>query len=142
MTRASRPDRVASVVFSVLALAGLATPALFGQALDESCIVTVSGQTVTVEPDGSWRIPNVPSLPQTTRVRAICIGGPQVLYGSTPEFVVPAGQTAFLPEITLLPQEPWRALDPLMAAGSQVSETYRFVAGLEQEAARKAATRR
>lgn len=44
-------------------------------------------------------------------------------------------------EIALLPQEPWRALDPLMAAGHQVSETYRFVAGLEQEAARQAAGR-
>ncbi len=44
-------------------------------------------------------------------------------------------------EITLLPQEPWRALDPLMAVGSQVTETYRFVAGLEQEAARQAAMR-
>ncbi len=44
-------------------------------------------------------------------------------------------------EIALLPQEPWRALDPLMAAGSQVTETYRFVAGLEPEAARQAAMR-
>jgi len=44
-------------------------------------------------------------------------------------------------EITLLPQEPWRALDPLMAAGPQVTETYRFVADLEQEAARQAAMR-
>ncbi|MEM9625872.1 MAG: ATP-binding cassette domain-containing protein [Pseudomonadota bacterium] len=43
--------------------------------------------------------------------------------------------------ITLLPQEPWRALDPLMASGAQVTETYRFVAGLEQTAARRAATR-
>ena len=44
-------------------------------------------------------------------------------------------------EITLLPQEPWRALDPLMATGEQVTETYRFVAGLEREAARQAASR-
>ncbi|MGI9435293.1 MAG: ABC transporter ATP-binding protein [Geminicoccaceae bacterium] len=44
-------------------------------------------------------------------------------------------------EIALLPQEPWRALDPLMAAGSQVTEAYRFVAGFEQEAARQATGR-
>ena len=44
-------------------------------------------------------------------------------------------------EVTLLPQEPWRALDPLMAAGAQVTETYRFVAGLEQEASKHAAGR-
>ena len=44
-------------------------------------------------------------------------------------------------EIALLPQEPWRALDPLMAAGAQVAETYRFVADLEHDAARQAARR-
>lgn len=44
-------------------------------------------------------------------------------------------------EITLLPQEPWRALDPTMQCGAQVVETYRFVAGLEQKAARQAAMR-
>ena len=42
-------------------------------------------------------------------------------------------------EITLLPQEPWRALDPLMRSGPQVAETYRFVAGLERNAANLAA---
>lgn len=32
-------------------------------------------------------------------------------------------------ELATLPQEPWRALDPLMRSFRQVSETYRFVAG-------------
>ncbi|MDP5218948.1 ATP-binding cassette domain-containing protein [Ruegeria sp. 2205SS24-7] len=32
-------------------------------------------------------------------------------------------------ELATLPQEPWRALDPLMRAFRQVTESYRFVAG-------------
>ena len=44
-------------------------------------------------------------------------------------------------EITLLPQEPWRALDPLMSSGPQVAETHRFVAGLDRDAAKLAAER-
>jgi len=40
--------------------------------------------------------------------------------------------------MTMLPQEPWRALSPLKRAGEQVSETYRFVAGQSHRAARTA----
>ena len=36
--------------------------------------------------------------------------------------------------IAMLPQEPWRALDPLMHAGKQVIETHRHVAGLSHQA--------
>ncbi|MDN3558083.1 ABC transporter ATP-binding protein [Halomonas maura] len=40
-------------------------------------------------------------------------------------------------ELVLLPQEPWHALDPLMRAGEQVRETYRFVAGDDAGRARE-----
>lgn len=39
-------------------------------------------------------------------------------------------------EIASLPQEPWNALDPLMASWRQVAETYRYVSGLNPVAAR------
>ena len=42
--------------------------------------------------------------------------------------------------VTLLPQEPWRALNPIMRSGSQVEETHRRVAGRSIPDAR-AATR-
>lgn len=42
--------------------------------------------------------------------------------------------------VTLLPQEPWRALNPIMRSGSQVEETHRHVAGRSVRDAR-AATR-
>ncbi len=38
-------------------------------------------------------------------------------------------------EVAILPQEPWRALDPLMQASTQVQESHRFVAGLGRRAA-------
>lgn len=38
--------------------------------------------------------------------------------------------------IAMLPQEPWRALDPLMRSGPQVAETHRFVANHTQAEAR------
>lgn len=38
-------------------------------------------------------------------------------------------------EITMLPQEPWRALDPLMPAYKQVAEVYECVHGLDEEPA-------
>lgn len=41
--------------------------------------------------------------------------------------------------LALLPQEPWFALDPLMRVGSQLAETYRWVAGAGRHAARQRA---
>ena len=43
-------------------------------------------------------------------------------------------------EITILPQEPWRALGPLMRSVGQVSETHRFVTRRARRAAADAAT--
>ncbi len=39
-------------------------------------------------------------------------------------------------QLTLLPQEPWNALSPLMTARNQLKETYRLVRGLAESAAR------
>lgn len=44
-------------------------------------------------------------------------------------------------DIAMLPQEPWRALDPLMRSAAQVAETHRFVA-MKSRAEADAATRR
>jgi ABC-type glutathione transport system ATPase component len=41
--------------------------------------------------------------------------------------------------VAMLPQEPWRALDPTMRARAQVTETHHHVAGLPRAAARAAA---
>jgi len=52
---------------------------------------------------------------------------------------LPATQRSHLwgREITMLPQEPWQALDPLMICGRQVAETHQYVAGLSRNEARR-----
>lgn len=44
-------------------------------------------------------------------------------------------------ELAALPQEPWRALDPLMASWRQIAEAHRHVAGLDSAAAVTATAR-
>lgn len=44
-------------------------------------------------------------------------------------------------EVAILPQEPWRALDPLMPASKQVQESHRYVAGLSRRNALQATRR-
>ncbi|MGQ4274808.1 ABC transporter ATP-binding protein [Terrihabitans sp. B22-R8] len=41
--------------------------------------------------------------------------------------------------IAMLPQEPWRALDPVMRAGEQIAETHAFVAGRQWDNAHERA---
>jgi len=40
-------------------------------------------------------------------------------------------------QLAMLPQEPWRALDPLMVSFNQVYESHRFVSGEKRSASRK-----
>lgn len=42
-------------------------------------------------------------------------------------------------QVTMLPQEPWHSLDPLMKGGEQVSEVYRYVVGQDWARARQRA---
>ncbi|MGE8047119.1 ABC transporter ATP-binding protein [Pseudomonas monteilii] len=44
-------------------------------------------------------------------------------------------------ELAVLPQEPWLSLDPTMRALTQVSESYRYIAGTDKDTAREHATR-
>ena len=73
-----------------------------------------------------------PGLTATGRIR---------LGGSRVDGIPRAGRAALWGRtVTLLPQEPWRALNPIMRSGSQVEETHRRVAGRSVRDAR-AATR-
>ena len=73
--------------------------------------------------------------PGLTATGRISVGGSRV------DRIAPAGRAALWGRtVTLLPQEPWRALNPLMRSGSQVEETHRHVAGRSVRDAR-AATR-
>ncbi|MEQ8765094.1 MAG: hypothetical protein RL885_14270 [Planctomycetota bacterium] len=66
---------IAAIAFVGMAL--VAAPSMVAQPLDETWVVTVNGQTVTVNPDGSFRLPNVAAPDQFGP------GGP----GSAPDFL-------------------------------------------------------
>jgi peptide/nickel transport system ATP-binding protein len=70
---------------------------------------------------------------------ALTAEGKIVLHGQRIDTLSPREREAFWGrEMTMLPQEPWRALSPLKRAGDQVRETHRLVAGHSRNAARKA----
>ena len=73
------------------------------------------------------------TLPRGLRAEGkIAINGRRVDALSPPDRAALWGR-----EIAMLPQEPWRALDPLMQAWRQVAEAHRHVAGLSPDAARR-----
>ncbi len=55
--------------------------------LDENCTVSVLNQTVRVNPDGSFSIPNVPADGRLARIRVVCdVDGE--LFGAVSEFIM------------------------------------------------------
>ncbi|THF49292.1 ABC transporter ATP-binding protein [Allorhizobium terrae] len=57
--------------------------------------------------------------------------GEAILDGNTLDLANPSGHRAFWGrKISILPQEPWLALDPTMRAGAQIAEGHRYVGGM------------
>lgn len=74
--------------------------------IDEECTVSVNGQTVNVNADGSFVISNVPAGTNLVRVTAICNRDGVTLYGVSEFFEVVNGQTLTIEDIPLLPFPP------------------------------------
>jgi len=104
----------------VIWLAGvmLVAPNAFAQQLDETCTVTVNGQTVQVNPDGTFVIPNVSAVDRAPvdflsddllRVRGICIRDGETVFVVSDCFrMVPGGtidiqnlQFTTIPQLTI-----------------------------------------
>ena len=51
--------------------------------LDETCVVSILNRTVRVQPDGTWRITNVPANFSRIRVRATCVKDGVTLSGQS-----------------------------------------------------------
>ena len=72
-------------------------PALQGQ-LDDRCTVSILNRTVTVRPDGTWQIDNVPATGGRLRVRANCVFGGVTRSGQTEALPIVANMVnAFSP---------------------------------------------
>lgn len=119
-----------SVFFGATRLLG---PVSFRVAAGETLIImgeTGAGKSLTAQAI-------LGTLPKELRAEGkITINGRRV------DALSPADRSALWGrDIATLPQEPWRALDPLMRAGRQVAEAHRYVAGLPPEGARRACVR-
>lgn len=77
----------------------LACPAL--AQLNENCTVSVLNRTVTVNPDGTWVLPNIPANFGQVKARATCTQNGVTTFGESGFFNVPANGGVNLPQITM-----------------------------------------
>jgi hypothetical protein len=76
--------RIAKAAVLLTALCPLA----FAQ-LNQNCTVSVLNRTVSVNPDGSWVLPNIPANFGQVKARATCIQNGQTIFGESIFFTVP-----------------------------------------------------
>ena len=89
----SKPILVAAMVF--------ASAPVFGQVLNQYCVVSILNRTVQVNADGSWILPNVPANLGPVRARATCVQNGVTTFGQSALFTIPSHGTINLPHIQL-----------------------------------------
>ncbi len=69
--------------------------------LNENCVVSVLNRNVSVNPDGTWVLPNIPANFGQVRARATCVENGITRSGQSDLFTLPANGSVTLPPITL-----------------------------------------
>lgn len=69
--------------------------------LNQDCTVSVLNRTVSVNPDGSWVLPNVPANFGQVKARATCVRNGITISGESDYFTIPANGAVNLPTIIL-----------------------------------------
>jgi hypothetical protein len=69
--------------------------------LDETCKITINGQTANVGLGGEFQIRNVPAGPDLFRVYAICTKDGKTRYGRSELFQIIANRSFFLSELDM-----------------------------------------
>src|SRR3989442_10329527 len=62
--------------------------------LNENCVVSILNRSAQVQPDGSWKIDNVPAGFGPVRARATCVNGGVTQFGQSDLFQISANQVA------------------------------------------------
>jgi hypothetical protein len=88
-----------AAVMIALAICLACLPAL--AQLNQNCTVSVLNRTVSVNPDGSWVLPNIPANFGPVKARATCIQNGVTVSGESDFFTVPANGAENLPVIKL-----------------------------------------
>jgi hypothetical protein len=69
--------------------------------LNENCVVSVLNRNVSVNPDGTWVLPNIPANFGQVRARATCVQNGVTQSGQSDFFLLPANGSVTLPPIKL-----------------------------------------
>ena len=77
--------KTASLLGAVFLLLALFLPL---QAQAEDCTVSILNRTATVQPDGTWALPNVPSNMGLVRARMTCVVNGKTISGQSDYFTV------------------------------------------------------
>lgn len=93
----SSPTRLFLLIAAALAM----LPCTLLAQLNQNCIVAVLNRTTSVNPDGSWVLPNVPANFGLVRARATCVNNGITTFGQSDLFSLGANQTLNLPHIQL-----------------------------------------
>lgn len=92
-------DTLAVIVALTTFTAIVAVPG-FAQ-LNENCTVSVLNRNVSVNPDGTWVLPNIPANFGQVRARATCVEGGITRSGQSDFFLLPANGSVNVPPIQL-----------------------------------------
>ena len=84
-----------SVCATLTAVAGVCAE------LNENCVVSVLNRNVSVNPDGTWVLPNIPANFGQVRARATCVQNGVTQSGQSDFFLLPRNGSVTLPPIKL-----------------------------------------
>src|SRR5512146_1979208 len=91
----------ALAVAQFLVLALVAVTGSASAQLNENCVVSVLNRNVSVNPDGTWVLPNIPANFGQVRARATCVEGGITRSGQSDFFILPANGSVNVPPIQL-----------------------------------------
>ena len=101
--RSSRLDwiswRLPGLALAIVLVSGGPSGAQSTEPLDDACVVSAFNRTAPVQADGSWVLPDVPTILGPVRIRATCLRDGQTLSGQSDLVTVPVDDTVFVPEI-------------------------------------------
>src|SRR5215813_4341505 len=89
-------------------LFGVVSPRVIYGQLNENCTVSVLNRNVSVKPDGTWVLPNIPANQGRVRARATCIEHGATRFGQSNLFTIPANAS-----LDVLPPITFGALTPI-----------------------------
>ena len=99
ISRSWRSNPAQLVVKALFLVLGLTLP--LSAQLNENCVVSVLNRNVSVNPDGTWVLPNIPANFGQVRARATCVQNGVTQSGQSDFFTLPANGSVTLPPIVL-----------------------------------------